>query len=158
MNKYQKYQLQWMIDHGYSIQDLIRELTELQFEDPEDSDRISTPISELFNEWEHDVGFGSNIWACEDEWRDVEGNMKKECGICGEMFDMSDMVRSEGSDTGWICIDCQMSVHPEYDDGEQKWQGIDIQDTAIAVGNIYLQDMGTLNGYIILRLNGELNV
>lgn len=69
MTDYQKYQLQWMIDHGYSLQDLMRGLTEFQYDDPEDSDRISTPISELFNEWEFDRGFGSEIWACEGEWR-----------------------------------------------------------------------------------------
>ena len=39
MTAYQKYQLQWMIDHGYSLQDLMRELTDLQFSDPEDSDK-----------------------------------------------------------------------------------------------------------------------
>ena len=65
MTDYQKYQLQWMIDHGYSLQDLMRELTELQYDDPEASDRISTPISELLNEWELVRGYGSVIWACE---------------------------------------------------------------------------------------------
>lgn len=73
MNEYQKYQLQWMIEHGYSIYDLILELTDFQFEDPEDSDRISTPISELFDEWVSDRGFDSEIWACESEWFNFEG-------------------------------------------------------------------------------------
>ncbi len=68
MTEYQKYQLQWMIDHGYSLDDLIQELTTMQYDDPEDSDRISTPISELYDEWVMDVGFGSEIWVCEDEW------------------------------------------------------------------------------------------
>ena len=43
MTAYEKYQLQWMIDHGYSLQDLMRGLTEFQYDDPEDSDRIYTP-------------------------------------------------------------------------------------------------------------------
>ena len=68
MTDYQKYQLQWMIDHGYSLQGLMRELTEFQYDDPEDSDRISTPISELFNEGESDREFGSEILVCEEEW------------------------------------------------------------------------------------------
>lgn len=72
MTDYQKYQLQWMIDHGYSIQDLVRELRDYQYSDPEDSDHISAPIDELFSEWELDVGFGSEIWACEEEWKSVE--------------------------------------------------------------------------------------
>lgn len=73
MTDYQKYKLQWMIDHGYSLEDLISELTRLQYDDPEDSDRISSPVSELFDEWEEDCGFGSEIWACEEEWQDCEG-------------------------------------------------------------------------------------
>lgn len=73
MTGYQKYQLLWMIDHGYSLYDLITELTSFQYDDPEDSDRISTPISELFDQWVDDVGFGSEIWACESEWKDCEG-------------------------------------------------------------------------------------
>ena len=73
MSEYEKYQLQWMISHGYSLRALIAELTEMQFGDPEDEDRISTPVSVLFDEWVSDVGFGSEIWACEAEWRECEG-------------------------------------------------------------------------------------
>lgn len=72
MTEYEKYQLQWMISHEFSLQDLIAELTCFQYDDPEDSDRISTPISEIFNEWEADVGFNSEIWACESEWIECE--------------------------------------------------------------------------------------
>lgn len=72
MSEYEKYQLQWMIDHSYSLQNLIDELAEMQYSDPEDSSRISTPVSELFDEWVADVGFGSEIWACEAEWRGCE--------------------------------------------------------------------------------------
>ena len=68
MTEYQKYQLEWMIAHDHSIEELIQELTELQYADPDDSDRISTTVSELFSEWEADCGFGSEIWSCEREW------------------------------------------------------------------------------------------
>ena len=68
MDPYHKYQLEWMISHGYSLEDLVRELKELQYEDPEDSDRITTPIDELFAEWEAEVGFHSELWACKAEW------------------------------------------------------------------------------------------
>ena len=76
MTEYEQYQLQWMISHGYSLRDLMEALTDMQFGDPEDSDRISTPISELFNEWAAEIGFGSEIWACEAEWRECEGAKK----------------------------------------------------------------------------------
>lgn len=76
MDRYERFQLQWMIDHGYSLSDLMRELQALQYDDPEDSDRISTPITELFEEWEQDVGFGSEIWPCEAEWEECEGKQE----------------------------------------------------------------------------------
>lgn len=81
MTDYQKYQLQWMLDHGYSLQDLMHELTEFQYDDPEDSDRISTPVQELFDEWEFDRGFGSEIWVCEGEWREMECPQRKAVNI-----------------------------------------------------------------------------
>lgn len=68
MKKYQKYQLKWMIDHDYSLDDLVDALTELQYSDPEDIDQISTPVSDLFDQFVNEVGFDSEIWACEDEW------------------------------------------------------------------------------------------
>lgn len=73
MSNYEKYQLEWLIAHGYSLANLMQALTEYQYDDPEDSDRISTPISELFAEWEQDVGFGSEIYACEAEWKSTVG-------------------------------------------------------------------------------------
>ena len=68
MNDYEKFQLKWMIDHDHSLRELMEELKSLQYEDPEDSDRISTPITELFQEFEADRGFGSEIWPCEEEY------------------------------------------------------------------------------------------
>lgn len=68
MNDYEKFQLKWMIDHDHSLRELMEELQSLQYDDPEDSDRISTPITELFQEWEADRGFGSEIWPCEEEY------------------------------------------------------------------------------------------
>lgn len=55
-----------------SLRELMEELQSLQYEDPEDSDRISTPITELFAEWEAERGFGSEIWPCEVEYESRE--------------------------------------------------------------------------------------
>lgn len=68
MSDYETFQLQWMIDREHSLRELMEELQSLQYEDPEDSDRISTPITELFAEWEAERGFGSEIWPCEAEY------------------------------------------------------------------------------------------
>lgn len=72
MSDYEKFQLQWMIDHGHSLRELMEELQSLQYDDPEDSDKISTPITELFAEWEAERGFGSEIWPCEAEYESRE--------------------------------------------------------------------------------------
>lgn len=68
MTDYEKYQLHWMIVHGHSLNELMQEMERLQTE-------ICEPvsISELFRQWESDSGFGSEIWACEEEWMDEEG-------------------------------------------------------------------------------------
>lgn len=72
MSDYEKFQLQWMIDHGHSLRELMEELQNLQYDDPEDSDQILTPVTELFKEWETDRGFGSEIWPCEAEYESCE--------------------------------------------------------------------------------------
>ena len=72
MSDYETFQLQWMIDREHSLRELMEELQSLQYEDPEDSDRISAPITELFAEWEAERGFGSEIWPCEAEYESRE--------------------------------------------------------------------------------------
>ena len=78
MSDYEKFQLQWMISHEHSLRELMQELQDLQYDNPEDSDRISTPIADLFEEWESDRGFDSEIWPCEAEYEDCEGRTDEE--------------------------------------------------------------------------------
>lgn len=67
MNEYEKYQLLWMIDHGHSLSDLIEELQEL-------SKIICEPsITQIYEQWKMEQGFGGEIWACEREWEEFEG-------------------------------------------------------------------------------------
>lgn len=68
MSDYEKFQLQWMIDHEHSLRELMEELERVQYDDHENDVRMSTPITELFAEWEADRGFGSEIWPCEEEY------------------------------------------------------------------------------------------
>lgn len=72
MTDFEKYQLQWMMDHGHTLEELMCELQDMQYDDPEDSDRIATPVTELFQEWVSDRGFGSEIWPCEREFNEAE--------------------------------------------------------------------------------------
>lgn len=67
-NRYEQFKLRWMLDHGYNLFDLIRELTCLQADmEP------GASIEEVFAEWEHSSGFGSEIWPCFDEYSGCEG-------------------------------------------------------------------------------------
>lgn len=40
----------------------------------------------------------------------------RKCGICGERFEQSEMIRTNNSPNGWLCFDCHNAERPEYDD------------------------------------------
>ena len=69
MTDYQKFQLQWMIDHNHSIDELIDELTRVQMDWAEENE----PVQDIYDAWESDVGFGGELWPCEEEWKYNEG-------------------------------------------------------------------------------------
>ena len=67
---YERFRLQWMLDHGRTLTELIGELQKLRDEgDPEMS------LQDLFRDWEFGYGFGSEIWPCFEEFLDVEYKM-----------------------------------------------------------------------------------
>lgn len=63
---YQNYQLQWMQDHAYSLEDLIVSLEKYR------QNTFGLTIPELFQEWEFNQGFNGEIWSCEDEFEDLD--------------------------------------------------------------------------------------
>lgn len=63
LDEYGRYQLQWMLDHGYGLDDLIDELDQI------DLDGIGG-VRGAYDAWEADRGFGGEIWACREEHRD----------------------------------------------------------------------------------------
>lgn len=69
---YELFKLWWMLKHGHTLADLMAELNELRYADPEDSDRISTPETDIFLDWESDSGFGGEIWPCFEEFLGCE--------------------------------------------------------------------------------------
>ena len=58
---YEKYKLDWMLHHGYTLDNLISELSDCMEEANED-----LPV--VFDVWESDYGFRSEIWVCFDEF------------------------------------------------------------------------------------------
>ena len=67
VKRYDRFKLQWMIDHGHTLEELIYELGTFV----EESDG-AVSVKEAFEEWELNIGFGSEIWPCFDEWLGCE--------------------------------------------------------------------------------------
>ena len=63
---YERYKLDWLLNHGYTLTDLMNELDKMQEESPDDR------VSQLFTDWEYGFGFGSEVWACYEEFLDNE--------------------------------------------------------------------------------------
>lgn len=76
MKRYEEYQLQWMIDHGYSLADFVKALIpcayEIAFIEPHAS--LSHCITEGFYDFKNGNGFHGVLWECEAEWKGNEGN------------------------------------------------------------------------------------
>ena len=62
---YEKYKLDWMLHHGHTLEDMINSLSDCIEESNED-------LIVVFDVWESDYGFGSEIWVCFDEFIDNE--------------------------------------------------------------------------------------
>lgn len=63
---YNAYQLNWMIEHGYSLFDFVQSLDEYI----EDNDINS--VQDLYNDWEHEYGFNNSLYASYSEFCDNE--------------------------------------------------------------------------------------
>ena len=68
MGEYEKYRLNWMIEHGHTLPQLIRQLNRLQEECEE-----GTSVEELWEMWEEEYGFDGELWVCYEEWAQAEG-------------------------------------------------------------------------------------
>lgn len=66
---YEKFRLQWMLDHGYTLSDLIRQI-QLCLDEQDEDESINLDV--LFEEWEHSFGFNGSIWPCFDEFLESE--------------------------------------------------------------------------------------
>ena len=78
MNEYEKYRLQWMLDHDYSLPDLLERLSDIAMN--ENLDEIQNPrvmLNEAFERLEYEQGFDNEeIWLCKDEYfkDEIEAN------------------------------------------------------------------------------------
>ena len=79
LKKYHNYQLQWMMEHGYSLKDLMDSMEEytLSGECFQNLKPESCLTSQIFWEWECNCGFDGEIWVCFEEWLQTEYQYEK---------------------------------------------------------------------------------
>lgn len=63
LSDYEKFQYQWLIDHGYSLHDLIKALDEY---------KPSMDLLTVFEDWEYEQGFDGQLYPCKFEYYDNE--------------------------------------------------------------------------------------
>lgn len=72
MTNYEKYKLQWLIDHNHSLTELIQELEDYINQEFWLSSDPKINLSKAFKDWELDTGFNSEIYVCEEEYYDTK--------------------------------------------------------------------------------------
>ena len=60
---YENYQLKWMMDHGYSLRDLMQSMDEYY----DDKYIVGRTFDDLFTEWKNESGFNQELWSCKEE-------------------------------------------------------------------------------------------
>lgn len=63
LSSYEKFQYQWLMDHGYSLRDVIKALDEYQ---------PTMNLLDVFEDWEYKQGFDGQIYPCAGEYYDNE--------------------------------------------------------------------------------------
>lgn len=80
LTAYERYQLEWMIEHGHSLGELMSRMSILQW-DYEVAPDYNKTVGELFDIWRRDSGFGGEIFASEAEWRGQDSHIKAELAM-----------------------------------------------------------------------------
>lgn len=75
LREYEKYQLEWMIEHGYSLEDLMDKIANIINEELTIPGNAHVFINEAFDVFEKEQGFHGEIWACEEEWTEHEAKV-----------------------------------------------------------------------------------
>ena len=76
MTNYEKYKLEWMIDHNHSIREMITRIGEIAWEELTNDGGLSYDkiIDEAFEIFEKEQGFkNGKIWDSEDKWKKTMG-------------------------------------------------------------------------------------
>lgn len=72
VNLYEQYKMEWMLEHGITMDEFIRVLDNYRTEQEQDGAEFNS-IEDVLDSFEADSnGFDGEIWSCYDEWQDNE--------------------------------------------------------------------------------------
>lgn len=76
LTDYERYQLEWMIDHGHSLKEFVRSIDSVfdSLSDKYDSDIMDSidNLPDAYEIWERDYGFDGEIFSNEREFKEVD--------------------------------------------------------------------------------------
>lgn len=65
---YERYKLEWLLAHGYTLQDVIDGIEQYRTELMTDAEEDKPDVRKIFEQWQDERGFDSQIWACFPEF------------------------------------------------------------------------------------------
>lgn len=123
---YERYQLEWMIEHGYSLDDLFSRMDDIVDNTYHSSDR---PLpSDSFENFEEVGFFGSEIWSCEEEWEDNDNKCYiEELLKLGIEHDIVKIIESPNDG----CVACQIGEYWFYviDSEDENMKPVQIKES-----------------------------
>lgn len=76
LTDYERYQLEWMIEHGHSLKEFVRSIDSVfdSLSDKYDSDIMDSidNLPDAYEIWERDYGFDGEIFSNEREFKEVD--------------------------------------------------------------------------------------
>lgn len=91
LREYERYKLQWMIEHGYSLDDLMDKIADIINEELNVGENAHVFVNEAFDILQNEEGFErSEIWSCEDEWDRYDYFQTFYCNIPWDLLELFD--------------------------------------------------------------------
>lgn len=143
---YDRYQLEWMIEHGYSLEDLMKKIAEIINEELTIDMNAHIFIDEAFDILKNETGFKeSEIWACEDEWEQNEAY-----SLSSFLRDFSDNLYIRKIEGGYQVVDRYHINEEDFDFGVfYTFSDINKIEPTYLIPDIYVE------GYIDFLFNDD---
>lgn len=94
---YQNFKLEWMLSHGYTLEDLFKKIAKIMEEELTIEGNPLVLLDEAFEIFEKEEGFSrSEIWPCYSEWLNEEKVLDDEetIGFLKELFESEQQVKN----------------------------------------------------------------